>query len=898
MKKIINFIFAISLVAGLFIGCNNSVTLSDDECSQITNSRAVLPDAPDTIEDGYIRINFKGNADNIWIWNDFDATEVSKCKNWDNDRLLFTHKNGDFVSIDLKLADNSKSLGMIPRQGTNKLVPGDCLFNFPMRYNEIFIKEKDSTVYVDSSCTKQAEGLLSAKFTSETTIVLEGEITLSDDTVNFTDKNGPISNLIYIGKKIVIPSIKEVYAENQPYTLSVKTSFGTDSVTVGLDASLVESWFAEKANLANDKLGVTFNGNSATFKVWAPLATEVSLLLYDDVSKVGNFQPSTVALNVSGSTTEGELKGTPAVDAILMTKDNSTGVWSYELSNYSAYKYYKYAIVNNGVTHYVCDIYANAASPDSIAAQLVDINEGTDYGTKENYVNPFGKNGTEVKSYADAVIYEMHIRDWAKAFDGEGKFIELAESEKFIAHLKEMGITHVQVVPMFDYAQVNADNNYNWGYNPYHYNVPEGRYVKNMKDGMDAVNQLRQFIKALHNAGIAINMDVVYNHTAGTQGGSLYDSTVPEYYYRVSNGVYSNGSGCGNETATNHVMFKNYVIESLKHWMLDYHINGFRFDLMGIHEKDVMKTIYEELYEIDPNVMVYGEPWAGGTTATSVGAIAAVEASTGLGAGAFDDDFRNAIKGGEFGGFQHGHVQGTYKDDDIVNGLKGGKSTRNKTGNPALSIHYVECHDNYTLFDKLAMSYLNETTYAGDLFAAIGNDGLKAVKAQNTLSAAYIFLAQGTPFINGGQEFLRTKKGDHNSYQSDDTINGIDLSFKKKYSDVVSVYKGLIALRKDFSAFRYAKSAEATTLSEGVTLYEVTADDGDFAVVFNATDSKASFTGIKGKTVNVSGGASVSGSYFGLGFNDASASAKKYTIADTETTVSSVPAKSFVILKK
>ena len=897
MKKIINFIFAISLVAGLFIGCNNSISLGEDFNGEV-NSRAVLPNAPETIEDGYIRINFKGDADNIWIWNDFDPTEVSKCSNWDKDRLPFEYTNGDFVCVDLKLAENPKSLGMIPRKGTEKKVPGDCLFNFPMRYNEIFIKASDSTVYVDSNLTKQAEGLLSAKFTSETTIVLEGEITLSDDIVTLTDKNGKISNLIFKDKQIIISSVKEVYAENQPYTLSVQTSFGIDSVIVGLDASLVETWFAKQALEANDKLGVSFNGNSATFKVWAPLATEVSLLLYDDVSKVGNFQPSTVALNVSGSTTEGELKGTPAVDPIEMTKDNSTGVWSYELDNFSSYKYYKYQIVNNGTTYYVCDIYANAASPDSIAAQLIDINEGTDYGTKENYVNPFGKNGTEEKSYADAVIYEMQIRDWAKAFDGEGKFIELAESEEFIAHLKEMGITHVQVVPMFDYAQVNSDTKYNWGYNPYHYNVPEGRYVKDMKDGMDAVNQLRQFIKALHNAGIAINMDVVYNHTAGTQGGSLYDSTVPEYYYRVSNGVYSNGSGCGNETATNHVMFKNYVIESLKHWMLDYHINGFRFDLMGIHEKDVMKTIYEELYEIDPNVMVYGEPWAGGTTATSVGAIAAVKASTGLGAGAFDDDFRNATKGAEFGGFQHGHVQGTYKDDDIVNGLKGGKSTRNKTGNPALSIHYVECHDNYTLFDKLAMSYLNETTYAGDLFAAIGNDGLKAVKAQNKLSAAYVFLAQGTPFINGGQEFLRTKKGDHNSYQSDDSINGIDLSFKKKYADVVSVYKGLIALLKDFSAFRYAKSAEATTLSEGVTLYEVTADDGDFAVVFNATDSKASFTGIKGKTVNVSGGASVSGSYFGLGFNDASASAKKYTIAETETTVSSVPAKSFVILKK
>ena len=899
MKKIINFIFAISLVAGLFVGCNNSVTLSDDECSQITNSRAVLPDAPDTIEDGYIRINFKGNADNIWIWNDFDAIEVSKCKNWDNDRLLFTHKNGDFVSIDLKLADNSKSLGMIPRKGTDKLVPGDCLFNFPMRYNEIFIKENDSTVYVDSSCTKQAEGLLSAKFTSGTTIVLEGEITLSDDTVNFTDKNGPISNLIYSGKKIVIPSIKEVYAENQPYTLSVKTSFGTDSVTVGLDASLVESWFAEKANLANDKLGVTFNDNSATFKVWAPLATEVSLLLYDDVSKVGNFQPSTVALNVSGSTTEGELKGTPAVDAILMTKDNSTGVWSYELANYSAYKYYKYQIVNNGTTYYVCDIHAKAASPDSIAAQLIDINAGTDYGTKENYVNPFGNSGETQKSYADAVIYEMHIRDWAKAFDGEGKFIELAESEKFIAHLKEMGITHVQVVPMFDYAQVNSDENYNWGYNPYHYNVPEGRYVKDMKDGMDAVKQLRQFIKALHDAGIAINMDVVYNHTAGIGGGSLYDSTVPEYFYRLVNGSYNNGSGCGNETASNHKMFKKYMIESLKHWMLDYHINGFRFDLMAIHEKDVMKEVYDELYKIDPNVMVYGEPWDGGGTKADPATTAAVKSDTNpMGAGAFDDDFRNAIKGGEFGGFGHGQVQGTFEDAKIVTGLQGSNCTRNKTGNSALSIHYVECHDNYTLFDKLAMSYLNKTTFSGDLFAEIGADGLKAVKAQNKLAAAYVFLAQGTPFINGGQEFLRTKQGDENSYSSNDTINAIDLTFATKYADVVATYKGLIALRKDYSAFRYAKSAEATTLEEGVTKYDVTADDGNFTVLFNATEKPASVSAITGKVVNVNGRVKLSGAYFGLGFNDISASAKKYTIADTETKVSTVPAKSFVILKK
>ena len=899
MKKIINFIFAISLVAGLFIGCNNSVTLSDDECSQITNSRAALPDAPDTIEDGYIRINFKGNADNIWIWNDFDATEVSKCKNWDNDRLLFTHKNGDFVSIDLKLADNSKSLGMIPRKGTNKLVPGDCLFNFPMRYNEIFIKEKDSTVYVDSSCTNQAEGLLSAKFTSGTEITINGSVKLSNETVTLKDKDGNIvSNIDYStdNTTITLDNVAATYAQKCPYTLSVETSFGTDTVTVGLDSSLLEEWFAEEAKKVND-LGVTFNGASATFKVWAPLASDVKLLVYDDVEKVGNFKPATVAAKSSGSTDEVELYGEPSIDPIAMTIDPVTGVWSYELSNYSAYKYYKYQIVNNGTTYYVCDIYAKAASPDSIAAQLVDINADTTYGKKENYVNPFGNSGETQKSYADAVIYEMHIRDWAKAFDGEGKFIELAESEKFIAHLKEMGITHVQVVPMFDYAQVNSDENYNWGYNPYHYNVPEGRYVKDMKDGMDAVNQLRQFIKALHDAGIAINMDVVYNHTNGTQGGSLYDSTVPEYYYRLNNGSYTNGSGCGNETDSEKVMFKKYIIESLKHWMLDYHINGFRFDLMGLHKSETMEEIYNELCKIDSNVMVYGEPWTGdGNKKRCNGA---VKSDTNLmGAGAFDDDFRDAIKGAEYGGFKHGHVQGTYKDSAIVAGLKGSSCTRNKTGTPALALHYVECHDNYTLFDKLAMSYLKKTTFAGDLFAAVEAEGLKAVKAQNKLAAAYVFLAQGTPFMNGGQEFLRTKQGDENSYSSNDTINAIDLTFATKYADVVATYKGLIALRKDYSAFRYAKSAEATTLEEGVTLYEVTADDGNFTVLFNATEKPASVSAITGKVVNVNGGVKLSGSYFGLGFNDASASAKKYTIADTETTVSSVPAKSFVILKK
>ena len=912
MKKIINFIFAISLVAGLFIGCNNSVTLGE-ETLDMSGSRAVVPEAERTSTVKIYVFNLPKDKPmymtipwNIWAWREEGAADTNyNAKGWPGgDYTLSADSNLEAVSGEFSV-DPTYPLGILfnhPGQGgqgatqtKDIIIPKEKIQNGAELY---FVYGETAYYSTPEECLGLRYAELAAVDGKSLTAQIVGHkvANVTKDSVIVKDNAGnalTVSAVTYDGSTAKI-TLADGALDKLPYTVTY------DGVTkeAGVLASMIDEigWTYD----GND-LGVTFEGTKATFKMWAPLASEVSLLLYDDVADVGNFKATTVAANACGSTEETELKGTPAVDPIVMTKDNATGVWSYELADYSAYKYYKYEIVNNGTTYYVCDIHSKAASPDSIAAQLVDINAGTDYGAKQNYVNPFGNSGETQKSYADAVIYEMHIRDWAKAFDGEGKFIELAESEKFIAHLKEMGITHVQVVPMFDYAQVNSDKNYNWGYNPYHYNVPEGRYVKDMKDGMDAVNQLRQFINTLHDAGIAINMDVVYNHTAGTGGGSLYDSTVPEYFYRLVNGSYNNGSGCGNETASNHKMFKKYMIESLKHWMLDYHINGFRFDLMAIHEKDVMKEVYDELYKIDPNVMVYGEPWDGGGTKANPATTAAVKSDTNpMGAGAFDDDFRNAIKGGEFGGFQHGHVQGTYKDSAIVAGLKGSSCTRNKTGIPALALHYVECHDNYTLFDKLAMSYLNKTTFDGDLFAAIGADGLKAVKAQNKLSAAYIFLAQGTPFMNGGQEFLRTKQGDENSYSSNDTINAIDLTFATKYADVVATYKGLIALRKDYSAFRYAKSAEATTLEEGVTLYEVTADDGNFTVVFNATEKPASVSAITGKVVNVNGGVKLSGSYFGLGFNDASASAsaKKYTIADTETTVSSVPAKSFVILKK
>ena len=668
-----------------------------------------------------------------------------------------------------------------------------------------------------------------------------------------------------------------------------------------------------------DDLGLTLEGEKATFKVWAPLASDVKILFYDDVSKVGNFKAETVALNVSGSTTEESLKGEPS-GSEQMILDEDSGIWSYTLDSVGTKKYYKYQITNNETVYYVADIYAKSCSPDSIASQIVDINADGNYGTESGYVNPFGENGATAKDYTDAIIYEMHIRDWSRAVNSTstGKFNEMC-SDEIIAYLKDLGITHVQILPMFDYAQVNSDNGYNWGYNPYHYNVPEGRYTDYSAnpDGTAAVEQMRAMIEKFHDAGIAVIMDVVYNHTNGTAGGSLYDSTVPYYYYRIkSDGTYSNGSGCGNETDSEAPMFRKYMIDTLKHWMLDYHINGFRFDLMEVHSKEAMTEIYGELSSIDKNVMVYGEPWTGGDSAVKDGAKTAIETGS-YGVGAFDDDFRDAIKGAEFGGFNAGQIQGEYNDDGIANGLKGksGKNNRNTTDKVGLALHYAECHDNFTLYDKLVYSLKENIEAAkeadsdddGSKIATtwpktVTDEQLELIKKENKLAAAYVLLSQGTPFINGGQEFMRTKKGNPDSYSADtkggvtwtnspgeyniDDVNTVDLSMKDKdtYSDVYNTYKGLIALRKaNPDAFGKNTSASAgkakiknsdgkETRTAGVTKYTT----GDFCVYFNATDSAVNIDATDySKVIDVTSG----------------------TLSES-TLVSSVPAKSFVILQK
>ena len=929
MKKIFK-IFSILALTSLLFSCANGLDERNDRVyEKSAGSRTLVEESAQNTTINVHVLYAPGDSLVAWSWAKYSSGDANyKCDKWDNkgtEGLIFTKGENQF-DLTYKV-DNTVDLGILfvssEGQTDDIIIPKEKLTEGVHFY---FIYGQKDIYDSATECKGLKNASIVSKDGNTLNLVVFGCKSATKDSFTVTDKTGAELTIASVNATDTSAKITLTDGDvsKRPYSVTLN---GSDTVSANISSDLIDEL---ELKYEGDDLGVNISGNSATFKVWAPSASKVSILFYDSVSDIGTYKALTVAAKANGGTDEEELLGEPS-GTEEMTADTKTGVWSYELSSIGSKKYYKYQIEVDGKTLYVCDINAKVCAPDSIAAQIVDINDSsaTPSGWGE-YENPF-KGST----YNDAVIYEMHIRDWSRATekDSTGKFKDFA-SDEVIAHLKDLGVTHVQILPMFDYAQVNADENYNWGYNPYHYNVPEGRYVdySSDKDGTAAVKQLREMIQKLHDNGISVIMDVVYNHTSGTTTGSLYDSTVPGYFYRLEDdGNYINGSGCGNEIATNHEMAKKYVIDSLKHWMQDYHINGFRFDLMGCLESETMKEIYDELYKIDPKVMVYGEPWTGGTSGVVDGASAAVSGSSDNGVGAFDDDFRDAIKGAEFGGFNIGQIQSANSDSGIVKGLIGesGSNNRNSTGFTGLALHYAECHDNFTLYDKLVYSLditntkkLDSTgNVAKSWPASVSEEQIDLIKKQNKLAAAYIFLSQGTPFINGGQEFMRTKKGDPDSYAPDtkggikwtsrynggtyvdatdiDDVNSIDLSFKTKYADVYNTYKGLIALRKSSTAFTAGTSSTAKTLSKGVTLYNAKSDSEEYEVIFNASENDYVLTDV-----------SIEGN-LGLGIKDYEVSfgrkGKRVTIseetgevttASEESVVSTVPAKSFVILKK
>ena len=574
--------------------------------------------------------------------------------------------------------------------------------------------------------------------------------------------------------------------------------------------------FDQKYAYAGDDLGVTFdnekNVTKTTFKVWAPTSTKMVLNLY----------------NTSDYMTE------KAPYATYEMAKGDKGVFSYTANEDLDGKYYTYTVTNSKGTNEVVDPYAKSAGVNGRRGMAVNFTKlNASLSGWDSDTRPFSGNNV------DAVIYEIHVRDMTisptsgVSEKNRGKFTGLAETGTVytengttvstgLDHLKELGITHVQIQPFYDYATVDESavpaemsaTNYNWGYDPLNYNVLEGGYSTDPHDGYVRIKEFKSMVLAMHEAGISINMDVVYNHT-GPSENSNFNLLVPYYYYRTkASGAFYNGSGCGNELASERYMVNKFFRESCKFWVEEYHLSGFRFDLMGLIDNQTMIDIYKDCSAIYPSVMIYGEPWAGGTSKLKSGTSETklkeqmtVQESlaqdyfsgSGVLVGAFNDVIRNAARGDN--GPAKGYVQGDTSNASLIAMCLEGRFSKGTVKaqaiDPDLVLNYVSCHDNYTLYDQLIQTMSEDR-----------------IPAAYTQADSIVFLSEGVPFIQEGEEFMRSKyneatgKYDGNSYISGDFVNAMDYSLKIKHLDTFEKIKELIQLRKNEAALRLSSREE------------------------------------------------------------------------------------------
>ena len=488
------------------------------------------------------------------------------------------------------------------------------------------------------------------------------------------------------------------------------------------------------------------------------------------------------------------------VEKKIKMKQTSENVWETTISGDLKGKFYTFDI-GRGETP---GVFAKAVGINGKRGAIVDMQT----------TNPSGWNNDRrltLKSPADLIIYEMHHRDFSidasSGLVNKGKFLALTE-QKAIKHLKELGVNAVHILPSYDFASIDESNTtipqYNWGYDPLNYNVPEGSYSFDAEQPTRRILEFKQMVQALHKAGIRVILDVVYNHTFDIEGGN-FDRTFPMAYYRyTADGKPSNGSGCGNETASEKPLMRQFMLESMKYWATEYHIDGFRVDLMGIHDIETMNLIRKELTAIDPNIFIYGEGWTAGTCAYPTEKLALkahIKQMPGI--AAFSDELRDALRGpfsddkqaaflGGIAGFEESIKAGIAGmiAHPQVNYTKVNYTKEAWANEPTQMISYVSCHDDMCLVDRLKAS-IPEAAY-----------DMEEVIRLNQLAQTAVFTSQGIPFMLSGEEMLRDKKGVHNSFNSSDEINHLDWNNLKKYPQVFAYYKGLIQMRKAHPAFR------------------------------------------------------------------------------------------------
>jgi len=536
------------------------------------------------------------------------------------------------------------------------------------------------------------------------------------------------------------------------------------SIILMLSVALVACAAKQQPKMEDECL---YSPAKTQFAFWSNVAEQMEVLIYDEAnSDLGE----TVAL-----------------------KKSENDFWTASVKGDLAGKYYTVRSFQNGEwAPEAPGIFAKAVSVNGQRAAIIDL-KATNPEDFDKDVRPAMPDPTDI------VVYETHLRDFTMSpnsgVTNKGKFIGLTE-EAPLKYLRELGITHLQILPMFDYGSIDEttldQNRYNWGYDPVNYNVPDGGYSTNPYDPACRIREVKQMIQALHKAGIRVIMDVVYNHTYDVMGCAL-GRVVPKYFYRLNeDGTYANGSGCGNETASDHEMYRRFMVESVCYWAREYHIDGFRFDLMGIHDQETMRQIRAALDEIDPTILTYGEGWAAMSPAYPYEELAMKQWTYKMPrVGAFSDDIRNALIGSPFDherGFASGNPAGAK---DLMHGLI---ACPEWSGEPMQHVSYITCHDNYCVRDRIEVSAPEETE--------------ETKIRMNKLAQTAVLVSQGMSFIYGGEELYRTKQGIDNSYQSPDSINTIPWENREKYADLHDYYQAMIAIRHAHKGFRLG-SAEA-----------------------------------------------------------------------------------------
>ena len=776
--------------------------------------RAIAATAPDTLVVHYYRYDDNYENFNFWLWQYEPSSKGGVQHDFINEQK---DEHGVYLSVDLTESAylGSTKVGIIIKQGGwdgYREIGGDRiidLMNAEMIDGTVhaYFVEQDiriglSQADLDNNIPDYRDKILQVMFNASKNIVLSttaiGETyEVYENNVLFTSGNLTSRNQVISLTGVDI---------SKTYTVKVMFAGGlTDQKIVSLQ-NLYDTPDFENLYTYEGDLGVTFTETQTIFRLWAPLSESVVLNLYHQGHSHYNDQG------------EYSLEPTP-FETVNLTKIEN-GAWEAILDRSYDFNYYTYSVTNNGITNEVTDPYAYSTGANGKRGMIVNFDEtnpdGWTYGTRPQ----------TIEEMTDYIVWELHVRDltthssWQGPDTYRGKFMGITvpgttftNNDKTVStgldHIVELGVNAVQLLPIFDFGYVDEievannplyTNLFNWGYMPYHFNTLEGSYATNPFDGRVRINEFKQVVMALHERNIRVIMDVVYNHT-GESESSNFHKIVPGYYHRLTEtGGFSNGSGTGNETASERSMMRKFMVDSVKFWATEYNLSGFRFDLMALHDVETMNAIQSMLAEIDPTMVVYGEPWTGGTSPLSESVRADKENIKDLNlVGAFNDYTRDAVKGSVFNAAERGWVQGNtteYTKQGLMYGIVGGIEFPGITQitewhlNPNQTINYVTAHDNNTLYDKMRLTGITNTN----------------VRPMLIQSNAIVLTSQGIPFLHAGVEMARSKPlgstYDHNSYESPDEVNQLRWDRKITYLDVFEYYKGLIRLRKNYNQFR------------------------------------------------------------------------------------------------